>query len=95
MGLVINNEDAARAAQTAMQKEAVQERLHEKLAAGKVEVSQSKAEREAANTVRIGNQKKEQRQKATRSCRTIRRILARFCNYQEAGDIEYSTPWQR
>lgn len=58
MGLVINNEDAARAAQTAMQKEAVQERLHEKLAAGKVEVSQSKAEREAANTVRIGNQKK-------------------------------------
>jgi len=58
MGLIVDNEDAARAAQTAIQKEAVQERLHEKLAAGKVEVSQSKAEREAANMVQFGGGKK-------------------------------------
>lgn len=51
LGLVVDNEAAARAAQAALQKEAAQERLHEKLVAGKVEVSQSKAEREAAAMV--------------------------------------------
>ena len=46
-----------------MQKGVVQERLHEKLSAGKVQVSQSKAEREAANTVQYGGQKKQKGKK--------------------------------
>ena len=58
MGLVVTNEEAARAAQEAMQKEVVQERLHEKLSAGKVMVSQTKAEREAAAMVQYGGPKK-------------------------------------
>ena len=37
-----------------MQKEVVTERLHEKIAAGKVQVSQSKAEREAAGMMQVG-----------------------------------------
>jgi len=36
----------------------VQERLHEKLSAGKVEVSQSKKDREDANMLVIGKGKK-------------------------------------
>lgn len=51
LGIIVDNEVAAREAQTALQKEAVQERLNEKLTAGKVLVSQSKAEREAANMI--------------------------------------------
>jgi len=42
MGLTVDNELAARQAQAAIQQEAVQEKLNEKLAAGKVEVSISK-----------------------------------------------------
>ena len=58
LGQIVDDGEAARAAQTALQKEAVQERLHEKLNAGKVEVSMSKAEREAANMVQLGGGKK-------------------------------------
>ena len=58
MGLTVDNELAARQAQAAIQQEAVQEKLNEKLAAGKVEVSISKQEREAASVIQIGGQKK-------------------------------------
>jgi len=57
-GLTVDNEAAAREAQSAMQKEVVQEKLNEKLNAGKVQVSESKADRENANMVQIGGGKK-------------------------------------
>jgi len=58
LGLIVDDEDTARAAQAALQKEAIKERLHEKINAGKVEVSKSKAEREAENMMVIGGGKR-------------------------------------
>ena len=44
-GLIIDNEEAARQAQAQLQKEAIQQKVDQKLADGKVQVSQSKAQR--------------------------------------------------
>lgn len=46
-GLIIDNEAVARKAQEQIQAEVVKEKLEQKLAAGKVQVSQTKAERDA------------------------------------------------
>mgnify|MGYP006922972557 CR=1 FL=1 len=62
-GLIIDNEEAARQAQAQLQKEAIQQKVDQKLADGKVQVSQSKAQREAENMVSIGGPRKQKGKK--------------------------------
>ncbi len=62
-GLTVDNEVAARQAQAALQKEAVQEKINEKLNAGKVQESMSKKDREDAAMVQIGGGKKQKGKK--------------------------------
>lgn len=58
-GLVApDSETVARQTQTALAQEAVKDRMDQKLAAGKVEVAKTKAEREAENAISIGGGKK-------------------------------------
>lgn len=63
-GLLVNDSLAAKEAQAAIQQEVVKEKLNEKLAAGKVEVVQTKQEREASNMLQIGGKNKRKGKKA-------------------------------
>lgn len=62
-GLIIDNEEAARQAQQQLQREAIQQKVDQKLADGKVQVSQSKREREAEAMVSIGGPRKQKGKK--------------------------------
>ena len=62
-GQIVDNEQAARQAQEALQKEAIQEKINQRHQEGKVEFGMSKADREAANTVTVGGGKKQKGKK--------------------------------
>ena len=62
-GLIIDNEAVARQAQADLQKQEIQAKVDTKLADGKVQIGQTKAEREAAANLTIGGPRKQKGKK--------------------------------